>query len=225
MRINKILNKLIRNQKGVAMTEFAISLPFFIGVGMYGIELSNMSIVNMAVSQTALNLSDNASRLGQTDGSIITPTITEHDVLSTFAGANIQGRALNLFENGRLILTSLELDSNNNQLVRWQRCKGLRNINSRYGTEGTNGTDTPAFVGMGPVGREVLATNGTAVMFVEIEYEYTPLFGTLFVQNRVFRQEAAFNIRDSRNLAAGLAPSPSGVSSGPPATCDQFTAT
>ncbi len=225
MRKNKIFQKLLKNQQGVAMVEFAVSLPFFIGFGMYGVEIANMSIVDMSVSQAALNLSDNASRLGQTDGGIVTPTITEHDVLSAFAGADIQGRALDLFENGRVILSSLELDATNNQLIRWQRCKGLRNIDSRYGPEGTNGTDDRSFVGMGAAGREVLATNGTAVMYVEIEYEYTPLFGTLFVNNRVFRQEAAFNIRDNRNLSAGLAPSPTGVSSGPPARCDEFTST
>lgn len=222
---NNILKRLVKNQKGVAMTEFALSLPFFIGVGMYGIEISNMSIVNMNVSQAALNLSDNASRLGQTSGSTITPTITEHDVLSAFAGANIQGRNLELFENGRLILSSLELDRNDNQMIRWQRCKGLRNFSSSYGPEGTNGTNDSSFTGMGAPGREVLATTGTSVMYVEIEYEYKPLFGTLFVNNRVFRQEAAFNIRDNRNIEAGLGPSPSNVRSRVSASCDIFTDT
>lgn len=215
-----ILRKLLKDKQGVAVTEFALSLPLFIGVGMYGIELSNMTIVDMSVSQTALNLSDNASRLGQTGGGIITPTITEHDVLSTFAGAEIQGRNLNLSENGRVILSSLELDANNNQLIRWQRCFGDKILDSAYGPEGTNGTDDPSFMGMGADGRQVLATNGTAVMFVEIEYDYEPLFGSLFVENRTFRQEAAFNIRDNRNLAAGLAAAPQSLrSSTTPALC------
>ncbi len=42
-------------------------------------------------------------------------------------------------------------------------------------------------------------------MFVELEYEFEGLFGDLFLEPRVIRQEAAFNIRDDRNLLAGLA--------------------
>lgn len=217
------MKKILKDNNGVAMTEFAISLPFFIGVGMYGVEISNMAITNMAVSQVALNLSDNASRLGQTNGGIVTPSITENDILQVFAGTRIQGRNLDLLENGRVILSSLEVNPGNDQVIRWQRCKGLRTFESAYGPEGINGTDDASFLGMGQTGQEVVATTDTAVMFVEIEYRYQPLFGTLFFEERVFSQEAAFNIRDDRNLEAGLVVSTDPVA--PPATCDLFDAT
>lgn len=221
MSIKKFIEKLRNDKSGVAMVEFAVSLPFFVGIGMYGVEISNMSIVNMSLSQTALNLADNASRLGQTDGGIVTPTITENDVLQVLEGARIQSRNLDLFENGRIILSSLETNSNDDQQIRWQRCKGLYRFDSIYGPEGTNGTSDSSFVGMGKTGREVEATTGTAVMFVELRYDYKPLFGTLFMEERIFSQEAAFNIRDDRNLSAGLADTGQGT----PATCDLFTDT
>lgn len=221
MRLKKFIKKLSNDKSGVAMVEFAVSLPFFVGIGMYGIEISNMSIVNMSLSQTALNLADNASRLGQNSGGIVTPTITENDVLQVFEGARIQSRNLNMLENGRIILSSLETNDDDDQQIRWQRCKGLYDFDSVYGAQGTNGTDNSRFVGMGKAGREVQATTGTAVMFVELRYDYEPLFGTLFMKERVFAQEAAFNIRDDRNLSAGLADTGQGT----PATCDLFTAT
>lgn len=221
MNIKKFVKKLRDDKSGVAMVEFAVSLPFFVGIGMYGIEISNMSIVNMSLSQTALNLADNASRLGQTDGGIVTPTITENDVLQVLEGARIQSRNLNLFQNGRIIISSLETNADDDQEIRWQRCKGLYQFDSIYGPEGTNGTDDSTFMGMGRAGREVEATTGTAVMFVELRYDYKPLFGTLFMKERIFSQEAAFNIRDDRNLSAGL----SDTNQGTPATCDLFTDT
>ena len=56
-------------------------------------------------------------------------------------------------------------------------------------------------------------------MFVEIVYEHDHLFGNLFYeQNKIIRHEAVFNIRDDRNLAAGI------VADGSmSATCDLFT--
>ncbi len=208
MNIKKFIKKLRNDKSGVAMVEFAVSLPFFVGVGMYGIEISNMSIVNMSLSQTALNLADNASRLGQTNGGIVTPTITENNILQVLEGARIQSRNLDLYENGRIILSSLETNTDNNQLIRWQRCKGRYRFESVYGSQGTNGSDDRSFRGMGEDGREVSAAPGTAVMFVELRYDYKPLFGSLFMKERIFSHEAAFNIRDHRNLRAGLSNSP-----------------
>ncbi len=200
-----ILKRLKRDKSGLALTEFAFSLPIFMGIGFFGLEISNLAITNMHLSQAALNLADNASRLGQTNNGIVSPTLTESDVVRSFRGTGLQTGNIDLLSRGRVILSSLELDGNNNQLIRWQRCKGTRNSTPAYGAEGQNGTTEPAFTSMGKTGSEVSATFGTAIMFVELEYEFEGLFGDLFLEPRVIRQEAAFNIRDDRNLAAGLA--------------------
>lgn len=204
MRVKKMFKELLSEKSGVAMVEFAISLPFFIGAGMYGIEVTNLTITNMSMSQIALNLSDNAARIGQTSSSAITPSITEADVNNVFEGARLQSRSLNLFDKGTVILTSLEQDANGNQLVRWQRCRGALEKRSKYGFQGRNGTSDPSFTGMGEPGRQVRAGNNIAIMFVELRYEYTPLFGNLFTDERILSQDAAYTIRDNRNLAAGI---------------------
>ena len=41
-------------------------------------------------------------------------------------------------------------------------------------------------------------------MFVEVYYNYQSLFGSLFVTSQSFKQEAAFIIRDRRNLIPGI---------------------
>ena len=41
-------------------------------------------------------------------------------------------------------------------------------------------------------------------MFVEVYYRHTGLFGSMFIKPMVFHQEAAFLIRDDRNLTNGL---------------------
>jgi len=57
---------------------------------------------------------------------------------------------------------------------------------------------------MGSGASKATATAGSSVMFVEVYYQYKSLFGTLFVKPMMFHQEAAFLIRDDRNLTAGL---------------------
>ena len=216
-----LFGKLRSDQSGLALIEFAFSMPILVGLGMYGTETANFAMANMKVSQTALNLADNASRLGQTDNGIATPTIRESDILQVLAGARISSSSIDLVDHGRIILSSLEV-SGAQQFIRWQRCKGLRNAQSRYDDDkNKNGVKDTDFVGMGQPGAVVRATPDSAVMFVEVEYEYQGLFDDMFLGGRVLRQEAAFNIRDDRNLSAGLT-NDVGANQ---ATCNKFDAT
>ena len=47
--------------------------------------------------------------------------------------------------------------------------------------------------GMGPSGNKIKAADGTAVMFVEVSYDYTPLFPGVIPAKRL-RYESAFNV-------------------------------
>ncbi len=198
-----LTRQLGRNQSGLALTEFALSLPIFVGLGMYGTELAYLAVVNMQMSQVALTLADNASRLGQTQNNVTSVSIKESDIITVFNGLKLQGQTFNLLSNGRVILSSLERNPQGGQWIHWQRCLGTMNVKSDYGDEGTGAIGT-SFPGMGRAGQEVTALSGTAVMFVELNYQYKGLFGSMFVKNKVLNQQAAHNIRDNRNLTAGL---------------------
>lgn len=204
----RVFNNLRRNESGVALIEFAYSLPIFIGLGMYGTETAHRAVAQMQVSQAALALADNAGRMGQTGNGNIAPTIQESDVLEALTGTRLQTNNLDLLENGRVILSSLEVRtivtggvSRQQQFIRWQRCKGMRSFTSSY-ANGIN-TSNASFTGVGE-NRNVTASPGSAVMFVEIQYAYRPLFGNMFAEGVVINQDAAFTIRDDRNLAGGL---------------------
>lgn len=223
---SNFLGRLRRNQSGLALTEFALSLPIFTGLGMYGTETANRAVAQMQVSQAALALADNASRIGQTGSSGVQPTVQDSQIVEALVGTRLQTENLNLLQNGRVILSSLEFkriaaeSDRPQQFIRWQRCKGNRNFTSAY-TAGIN-TSNSSFTGVGPTG-SVRAIEGSAVMYVEIEYAYQPLFGSLFSAGVVIKQEAAFTIRDDRNLAAGINNDLSPTSLA--ATCNKFDAT
>jgi hypothetical protein len=207
-RLRRLLGRLRRDQRGISVVEFAISLPIFSALAMYGLEIAYMATVNMQVSQLALAVADNASRLGQTDNSAITPTVAESDIDAVMFGALEQGKALDFQENGRVILSSLERDSaTGRQFIHWQRCAGALERHSSYGdqTSDHNGLTGPELDGMGRPENKVHARNKEAVMFAEVYYTYQPLFGSLFVDDLTFKQEAAFVIRDDRNLGSSNA--------------------
>lgn len=195
-----LLQRLARDTQAASLIEFAMVLPVIMTLGMYGTELAYMSSVNMQVSQLAMQVTDNASRMEQTNVSSVTPTVSESDITSVLAGAVQQGTSFNFTANGRIVLSSLEMNSSSKQYIHWQRCTGsLTTSASAYGVTGAVLT-----TGMGSGTTKITASSGSAVMFAEVYYQYKGIFGTLFVKPTLFKHEAAFLIRDDRNVSAGV---------------------
>ena len=197
------------------MVEFALVLPVLLTLGLFGTEVARLATTKMKVSQIALSLADNASRLGQTDNSTVTPTVSETDVDAVISGALRQGLGIDFEANGRVILSSLEYDEDEDkQYIHWQRCQGDLDRDSNYGNDtDMNGINGPEIIGMGKGTTKITAQEGSAVMYVEVFYQYQPLFENSFGSGvREFREEAAFVIRDDRNLTPGLTGSSSNSS-------------
>jgi hypothetical protein len=219
-RTRQLARRLRRDRSGLALIEFAFSLPIFIGLGFYGVEVANLAITQMKMSQIALNMADNASRIGTLNATLGAKVITEEQINDVFQAAAIQAGATGIYEEGRTVLSSLEVNANGGQTIMWQRCKGILFDDSDYGPEGTGATGT-SFPGMGPTGEKIAASTGTAVMYVELTYVYEPLFGSMFMEPRELHQEAAYTVRDAREI--GKAPTDN-VSSARKSTCNKYDA-
>jgi len=194
--LRRLLRRLRRSQRGASIVEFALVLPVFLLAALGGVETANMVVSIMRVSDIATAVADNASRLGQTDNSAIVPTVTEADIGSIMKGAEEQGKDIDLMAKGRVILSSLEVDPvSGDQYIHWQRCAGSATHVSKYGQQGTT---VPA--GLGPAGREITAPPGEAVMYAEVFYTYEPLFAGFITGPILMHEEAAYLVRDDRNL-------------------------
>lgn len=196
----KFLCRLAECRSGLALTEFALAMPLLFTVGLMGLEVANLAITQMKISQVALHIADNASRVGDTS-QLENRRIYESDINDVLIGANIQaGGSIDLFEHGRVIISSLEVvpDTEEQQYIHWQRCMGRKNHESSYGVEGDGLVGDMA--GMGPAGQEVIAFEDEAVIFVEVVYDYQPLLGDLYSIGNTLTATAAFNVRDDRDL-------------------------
>ena len=204
-----------KESSGVAMTEFALIMPFFLTFGLWGIELANFQFQTMKIEQLAANVADNASRIGDYS-TLQNRKIYESDIDDLLVGANLAaGKSMDLFNRGRIIVSSLQVNSAGKQYIHWQRCVGTKSVASSYGKQG----DVLGDAGIGPTGREVPATASDAVIFVELQYDYDPLIAASFVGSTTIQSIASYTVRSSRDLTQVYQTSPAS----PVMTCGKFT--
>ncbi|MEH3039501.1 MAG: pilus assembly protein [Sphingomonas paucimobilis] len=222
MRYRNWLRALRRDRRGVALMEFALSLPVVLPIGLYAVELSNFGVQQLRLSQATLTLSDNISRVG-VDTNMATQQLREVDVNEVIDGLRRQTTNLALTTNGRVTISSLE-KKNGAQWIHWQRCVGLKRgagYDSSFGRTDDGGAAGSSFRGMGNPAEPVTAPDGAAVIFVEINYDYQPLISPYFLGTRKLQQTASYIVRDNRELASGVTdPEPKAEER---MTCDRYT--
>ena len=197
-----MLNPIVRlkglrgDQRGLALTEFAYSLPIVVMLALGGLEVTNLALAHLRVNQVAVTTADNAAR--------VSVQMDETDIDEIFAGARLAGQAIDLENKGRVVLSSLQDNGRpgnaRGQMINWQRCFGRLNEPPRFGREGRGRNDAVMRDGMGPPGRQIGAQPGTAVMFVEVTYEYDPVIFDEILGRTSIRYETAYNVRERTEL-------------------------
>ena len=197
MKVRGNFARLVRSDAGVAFVEFALGLPLFLTLILTGLELTNLALAHLRVSQMAMTVADNAGR--------VPSGIDEANIYEVFAGARVVGDSMDFQRNGRIILSSLEDNGqgggDQGQWIRWQRCWGQLAAAPAYGEQDDGRTDSALANGLGPAGNRISASPNTAVMFVEATYVYEPLLANGFFDPPTIRYESAFNVRGRLNNA------------------------
>jgi Flp pilus assembly protein TadG len=218
----RLLGDLAKNSSGLAAVEFAVSLPFFLGLTVAGMETANFASTVMQVNQLAIHTADSAARMGANDAAQI-KTIDESDINDVFAGMMREGQSFGIGEqhlyknpttgvstvrgNAKIWLSSVEpvdpfVAATPKYRMRWQRCAGTAtHFTPTYGTPATK-TNVD---GIGPTGRLTVAPPAGAVMFVEIQYHYKPMLLTTMgkVVEQDMTKHASMVVRDIRDYTGG----------------------
>ena len=190
----------------MSAVELGLSMPFLMGLSLAATEVVNLALIHVQLNQLAITVADNASRAKQTQVTGA-PRFREYDVNQVFRAAALQGEDLDIPTRGRVILSSHQVNASGGQWIAWQRCWGNNTWASRYGPQGTGATGT-AFDGMGFTSTKMTADSGTAIMFVEIAYDYKPFFLGSILPAKLIRKEAALYVRDDRDLTQIYNPLP-----------------
>ncbi|HEU4650736.1 MAG TPA: TadE/TadG family type IV pilus assembly protein [Croceibacterium sp.] len=219
----RFLSRLRGDESGSSLIEFAYSMPILMLLGFTGVELANLAIASMRVSQITMTVADNLSRAKQTVP-LGLPQLREVDINDALLGANIQGgTSLPILTNGRIIVSSLQQNASGLQTIKWQRCKGVLNVSSAYGAQGATqpSTGTSGFQGMGAGANRVQAEANSAIIFAEVTYDYQPVFGNWLLGAMRLHREAAFYVRDDRDLTQVYNPTPAATV----ANCNVYNST
>lgn len=185
--------RLARDSGAVVMIEVAFCVPILCMIGFGGIEYANLVLTQTRISQIGLSAADNAARIAF-GSNLSLPRVRETDINEVFSGVFEQSRGLDFKANGRVILSSVERNADGGQWIHWQRCYGDLPVTSVYGPQGTGATGT-GFAGVG-----ANAASGTAIMLVEVTYDYKSLLWGQWFQSKRIREISAFNIREGRDL-------------------------
>lgn len=216
------LNRLRKDTSGLALVEFAVSLPFFMGLSIGGFETAYFSYVQMRLNQITINTADSASRMGQ--GAVLAnKRIDEQQINDVFAGTIREGESVllggeheyidpgtgdvDLRGNALIILSSVEPHpgfnpSNPKYRIRWQRCVGQADFFTPQYGKINNSQNVNA---VGPVGRQVSPPDAGAIMFVETQYYFKPLIVNGFTNlgESAITKTAAMVVRDARDYNGG----------------------
>jgi Flp pilus assembly pilin Flp len=190
------MHHLRADERGVAFVEFALIAPVLLFLILGGLEVVNYALAQLKVNQIAMTVADNAGR--------VTTGIDEANVYEVFAGANVIGQSMDFQSKGRIVLSSLQDNEQkggkHGQMINWQRCWGDLATPPAYGAEGAGRKDNSLAQGMGATGNKITSIPGTAVMFVEVSYDYQPLISkTIVPVSGTIRRESAFNVRGRQN--------------------------
>ena len=212
--MRSMFGQLMGDSRAVAYMEFALATPAILILFLYGGELANLAITHMRVSQIAHMTADNTTR--------VRDRIDEADVNEIFFGDKLSGDAFNLLQNGRIIISSIEDNdatptNTADQLITWQRCKGVKSVSSTYGAEGAVLSQA---IGVGT--RRIEAEPGEPIVAVEIQYDYKPLFTNKFFGPQTISYSYAYLLRDRSDNSLQNGGNLSGTAK---ATCNQYNAT
>ncbi|WP_420853318.1 TadE/TadG family type IV pilus assembly protein [Sphingobium estronivorans] len=205
-RFRRAASAIGKDESGLAVIEFAYSLPILMALSLGGLETANLAMTHMRISQVAMLVADNASR--------VRTSIDQADVKELFAGAEISAASVKNFKaNAKIYLTELEPNGkaapNTGQFIRWQCNWGSGSFTSTYGATGNGQNDATLVNGIGPTDNKITAGSGTAVMFVEVAYTYQPLVSNSIFGPKTIHYTSAFNVRErtdqSLKNASGIA--------------------
>jgi Flp pilus assembly protein TadG len=160
---------------GIALLEFALALPIFVGLTMVGMETVNLAYASQKVGDVATLTTDQIAR--------IRIGISEGDITESLNGIKDIGSTMGFAANGRIIVSSVQpiLDS-------------AGTVTSSYGAAGAS----LGVAGIGPSGRKIAAGPNDEVIFVEVVYAYQPLISNSFLGARTLRSITGMTVRERK---------------------------
>ncbi len=180
--------KLLRNDRGNILVEFAMAMPILTLLLVGGVELGRYVLLNQKLDRAVMTLSDLVAS---------TTSVSVSDVNQIFNATSLVLDPFPLGAQGAVVISSVKEDSGTPKIF-WQRTGGgSLSVTSTIGVQAGNAT----------LSNNALVTSSEGVIIGEIFYEYQPWFTDL-IPSSVIRHQAIFRPRQSNEVVCTDCPGP-----------------
>ena len=194
MRVPHFVQKLARDRSGLALVEFGLALPLFLGFVLSGIEMANYVMANNRTQRLTTMAADLVAQSGA--GAIGT---SEAQIYDLFSALDLTAQPFDLRNHGRIVITAVKgTDTNADNVVEsrilWQRFDGKYVVSPEVGCiQSTSLATLP--------GNRTLALN-ELLFHVQVTYRYQPVFSSapfrMFSLPVDFSRHAMFRARSTQ---------------------------
>ncbi|MEO1490004.1 MAG: TadE/TadG family type IV pilus assembly protein [Pseudomonadota bacterium] len=192
----KRLRELGRDAAGLALIEFAYTLPIFVGFGLVGIEFTNVVLAHQKTERIASTIAD------QVASNQVPPN--ERQIRDMFGAVDLIASPFDFDANGNVIITAVvgirdpEDDEIQNKIA-WQRCRVKDGFESTIGEQWEDSID----VADGPevdLPNDIELTQNQMVIVVEVFFPYSEIISAEIVDgflpnDGIFQERAMYRTR------------------------------
>jgi hypothetical protein len=190
------LRALARDARGIAMVEFAYTLPIFIGFGLVGLEFTNVVLARQKTERIAATLADLVA------ANQVPPN--ERQIGDMFEAVPEIARPFGFADDGNVVITAVigledQAEGGLRNKVAWQRCLRSGSHQSAIGRQWNGSIDIIDGPSVDLPGGLELGQN-QMVIVAEVFFPYSPVMGQSLVDgilpdNNVFTETATFRTR------------------------------
>jgi Flp pilus assembly protein TadG len=173
---NKIgKHRLRKNEKGVAMIEFAMALPVLTILLLGCIDLAVYLVAHQRIARSAYTMSNLMTQMDQ--------GLTEAQVGDMMLALDQVSKPFDIATDGVATITAIigngvDGAPATSYSVAWQRCYGANASGSEFGSSG-------ASVSAADIPENTIVTTSQILVVTEIEYTYEPILGFLPLEGQI----------------------------------------
>ena len=184
MKQKVLNNRFIKNERGVAMIEFAIALPIVTILLLGCIDLSFYLVAHQRIARSAYTMSNLMTQMDQ--------GLSEAQVSDMMLALDQVSSPFEISNDGVATVTAIigegvDGADATSYSVAWQRCYGANESGSIYGDMGTT-------VPSADVPTDTIVTTSQILVVTEVDYDFTPMIGFLPLEGHI-KYDAFFRPR------------------------------
>ncbi len=158
-----------KDQKGIALVEFAIAAPVLAILLMGTVDLAVFLAAHQRISRSAYTMSNLMTQMDE--------GLSESQVSDMMLALDQVSRPFNISDHGVATVTAIIGEGTDgaapdNYEIAWKRCYGANASDTKFGATGTTVPD-------GVIPGNMIVTTAQIVVVTEVSYEFEPILGFL----------------------------------------------